>query len=314
MENRKKKIIGFSGRLLSGKTIISKALCEKYDGEIITVAESLKKLVCNMRPTVFTDISDLNRLKRSETKLSLPITDDDIRFISEQTKTPLHIVETLCKKKSTWENAREILQFIGTEIIRAYNPSWHVERLKENINNSSHSLICVDDVRFPNERNAIEELGGECFFVIRPQTEVVSNHLSETSLRWQDFNAAHIVLNESTEKNFTEQFIKLFEEIPIWNTECPILLTANEYYKKHNVNFGYNSDDDEKELVHSILEQNKKKVSFKTYGVIDYYTTNFTERTKFSTNVLNTGIGIEYSRNRFILYNPLIYENLKFYL
>ena len=54
----------------------------------------------------------------------------------------------------------------------------------------------IDDVRFPNERKMIEELGGTCWFIIRPKLDNVSNHLSETALKWQEFE--NIIVNDKS--------------------------------------------------------------------------------------------------------------------
>ena len=44
----------------------------------------------------------------------------------------------------------------------------------------------IDDVRFKNEKKMIEELGGKCWFVLRPTLHNISDHASENSIRWQD--------------------------------------------------------------------------------------------------------------------------------
>lgn len=310
MHQRYKAVIGFCGRLNSGKSILSKAMAEKYDTEIITVASSLKRLICGMRPNTFTSVNELNHLKRMGYKLCDDITGNDIQFISQETKVPYDFVREKCTEKGNWDDVRDIMQFIGTEIIRKFNPNWHVEKLKENIMKSTAEYICVDDVRFPNEREAIEMVGGECFFMVRPQSEIISNHSSETSIRWQDFDASHVIINESSEETLTDSFTELFNEGFHSSYDCPILLSGNDYYTKHKTKFGMVRD----ELVDEILEQNKDKELFRKYGIISYYTSNFEKRVKFSQNIVGSSMGIDYCRNRFVFYNPLIYENLKFYL
>jgi hypothetical protein len=55
----------------------------------------------------------------------------------------------------------------------------------------------IDDVRFPNEKKMIEELGGECWFIVRPTLDNISNHESETSITWNNcWN--RIIINDST--------------------------------------------------------------------------------------------------------------------
>lgn len=309
-QKTKKTIIGFCGRMNSGKTILSRAMSEKYGAQTITVASALKHLICNMLPNKFHDIEELNRLKREGYQICENITDDNIRFISDETNVPYEFVREKCLTKHIWMDARDIMQFVGTEIIRKYNPTWHVEKLKENIVNSSADYICIDDIRFQNEMEVVESLGGECFFILRPQAEVVSNHSSETSIRWQDFNPSHIIINETTEDMLKNSFIELFSNEFRPNNDCPILLSANEYYTVHNTNFGVEKD----ELVDNVIEQNKHNELFIKYGIISYYSTDFRELLRFSQKVLRSSKSADYCRNRFVIYNPLIYENLKFRL
>lgn len=310
-----KRIIGLCGRIASGKGVLANALKETYGSETVTVANALKQLICEMRPYYFPNIDELNRKKRAGFFLSDSITEDDIRFISQETSVPYDFVHEKCIGKGSWGDVRDIMQFIGTEIIRKYNPNWHVQRLKENILSAKSDFVCVDDVRFPNERAAVEELGGVCYFIIRPQSESISNHESETSIRWQDFDPAHVILNESTENVFKSGFVKLFDGEYHSTLESTILLSGNDYYAQQCVNFGYETiNKNESELLEKILQQNKDEVSFRKYGIISFYTDDFSEQVKFAQNVLRTSRGIEFCRHRFVVYNPLIYENLKIYL
>jgi hypothetical protein len=64
-----------------------------------------------------------------------------------------------------------MLQFIGTDYIRKYNKDWHVNKIREMIDENTNYVI--DDVRFPNEKKLIEDLGGDCWFVTRTTLENV---------------------------------------------------------------------------------------------------------------------------------------------
>ena len=88
-----------------------------------------------------------------------------------------------------------MLQFIGTDLIRKYNTDWHVNRIRAMIDVNKNYVI--DDVRYQNEKALIEELGGDCWFIIRTTLENISNHESETSITWNDcWNK--IIINDST--------------------------------------------------------------------------------------------------------------------
>ena len=106
-----------------------------------------------------------------------------------------------------FHNTREMLQYIGTDVIRFYNPNWHVNRIREMIESSKNYVI--DDLRFENEKSLIEEMNGFMFFVVRPNLEQLSNHISETSLKWQMFST--IIINDDKIENLKfkwENFLK----------------------------------------------------------------------------------------------------------
>ena len=184
------KIISFSGRCCSGKTELAK-ICEKYGYKKLYFALPLKQLCADIMDTT---IEELNEAKIKETRIDLTIGKDICTIISEETDIPFDVIYEKCNNV-TIKDVRHLLQFIGTDVIRKYDQDWHVNRIKDMIKDDVDYVI--DDVRFPNEKKAIEELGGDCWFVIRPKIDNVSNHESETSIKFQDcFNK--IIINNST--------------------------------------------------------------------------------------------------------------------
>jgi hypothetical protein len=183
-------ILGFCGRMRSGKTELAKVCVEKGFTKLY-FALPLKQLCADILDV---SIDELNRLKGDNTDISLQLNDDICKILSEETDIPLDVVKETCLGK-TISTVREMLQFIGTDLIRQYNKDWHVNRIREMINPDINYVI--DDVRFPNEKKMIEELGGDCWFVIRPTLDNVSNHESETSLSFNDcWN--RIIINDGT--------------------------------------------------------------------------------------------------------------------
>lgn len=182
-------IIGFAGRLASGKTELA-TICEKYGYEKLYFALPLKLLCASLLDTT---IEELNVLKRNNNNIDIKVPNDWVTIISEETNISYDDVFNVIGNK-TIHTVRDLLQIVGTDIIRKYNKDWHVQRIKEMI--KPNIKYVIDDVRFPNEKQMIEELNGVCWFVIRPIINNVSNHLSETSLKWQDFE--NIIVNDST--------------------------------------------------------------------------------------------------------------------
>lgn len=178
-------IIGFGGRLRSGKTDLSR-ICEKYGFQRIYFALPLKQLIADL---IDKTIDDVNELKNVENEYILNY--DKIKFLSEETNIPIEIVEPLLAKK-IFRNTREMLQYIGTDIIRKYNKDWHVDKIRNMIDITKNYVI--DDVRFPNEKEMIQTNNGILFFVVRPILNNISNHESEISLKWQDFD--NIIIND----------------------------------------------------------------------------------------------------------------------
>ena len=183
-------IIGFCGRCRSGKTELAK-ICENYGYTKLYFALPLKQLCADILDI---SIDGLNKAKNEQTPIQITIDDDICSILSEETEIPLETTKEICEGKYL-HTVREMLQFIGTDYIRTYNKDWHVNRIKEMIQPNTNYVI--DDVRFPNEKRLIEELGGDCWFITRTTLDNVSNHESETALKWQDcWNK--IIINDST--------------------------------------------------------------------------------------------------------------------
>ena len=182
-------IIGLAGRKESGKTELA-LICNEYGYKTISFATPLKTLIANLLGIT---IKQVNELKNANNTYVLQ--NMDLMFLSKETNIPLEIVKEKCGEKS-FKNTRELMQYIGTDLIREYNPDWHVDKTKETILLNKEQKYVIDDVRFPNERKMIEELGGTCWFIIRPKLDNVSNHLSETALKWQEFE--NIIVNDKS--------------------------------------------------------------------------------------------------------------------
>lgn len=187
------KIISFSGRMKSGKSELAK-ICEQYGYQKLYFALPLKQLCADILDI---SIDELNRAKNEGIDIGLTIGKDICEILSEETEIPLDAITETCDGVLI-ANVRQMLQFIGTDLIRKYNRDWHVNRIRAMINKDKNYVL--DDVRFPNEKKMIEELGGECWFIVRPTLDNISNHESETSLTWKDcWNK--VIINDTTLSN-----------------------------------------------------------------------------------------------------------------
>ena len=192
-----RNIIGICGRKESGKSVIG-SVCKEYGYEVIRFAEPLKLLISNL---IKVDRKDLDALKTVESEYVF--SDDDFEFISNETGIPIHFVSSILKG-NTYHTVRDLLQVIGTDLIRKYNVNWHVDKTREYVESNKNTNFLIDDVRFPNEVDMIRELGGTCWFIIRPKLNNISNHISETALKWQDFD--NLIVNDKDEETLRENW------------------------------------------------------------------------------------------------------------
>jgi hypothetical protein len=214
---------------------------------------------------------------------------------------------------------RQLLQVIGTDVIRKYNENWHVEKMIEEIQSySEDKLIVIDDVRFPNERDAILRLSGEVFFIVRPNSLTISNHPSETALKWHNFSFDKVIINNYPNE---EEFITNFKihYVNDFETFVPksLLVSENMNYVMPCGYFGcqeYGDISTYKDLLDDIIRQVKRDKLFWDYGLIRYKTCTESLANKYITRVDNNIKYLDAHCNEFITCNPLIVENLKIYL
>lgn len=152
-------IIGFMGKARSGKDTSADYFCEKYNTTKIAFADSLKKRAMQEFGLTYDQCYG---------------TEKEV-VIDKYNKSP-----------------REILQLMGTEWYRSIYEDFWVECVFKKIRNEMIRItsgIVISDVRFPNEVELINRLGGKVIEIRRNQEEIKHNiHTSETSLNdtWGD--------------------------------------------------------------------------------------------------------------------------------
>ena len=305
-----KKIIGFAGRKRCGKTTLAKLLQQEENAIIITIADYLKHLCCDLLNMSYEEL-----IEKKDNGYVFDVVPDERWFniINKKTNIDTHNIQKELENKHI-TSVRETLQIIGTDVIRKYNENWHVQKMIDEIESySNDKLIVIDDVRFPNEREAILNLSGDVFFIVRPNVLDVSNHSSETALKWQNFDKRHIILNDNiTEEKFKIDFLIHYRNNFDFIIMKSIFLYENENYL-HCSCFGYEYNKDD-ELLSDIIRQVKSDKLFNEYGIIRYHTCSRKLSERYITEVDDRVKFIEPHFNEFVTYNPLIVENLKLYL
>jgi hypothetical protein len=184
----KTKIIAFSGRKQSGKTVCSEflkglLLTNGYqDVEIFNFADPLKEDICmNMFNLTYIQCYGEDNSKNE-------------------------LVDAYWEDKQL--SARDLMQLIGTDLFRKLNKNVWVNALINKIRKTNHQVVIVSDCRFPNEVESIKNNNGLVFRLNRNKHH--SDHISESILDsdvydWNNFDA--IISNE--QMTVREQFEKL---------------------------------------------------------------------------------------------------------
>ena len=189
------RIIAFAGRKQSGKSELASVCIENFENvSVFSFGNALKNLCAELLNITY---DELNEIKNIPNKFSIAPDIRWIRIINKRTNIDeKSIRETI--NGTTFTSVRMMLQIIGTNLIRKFEPNWHVDTLINEIKEyqSTDKIIIVDDCRFPNEKKALEELGADVYFILRPTNMNVSNHDSETGLKWYDFDYDKIIIND----------------------------------------------------------------------------------------------------------------------
>jgi hypothetical protein len=85
------------------------------------------------------------------------------------------------------EKVRKLLQMLGTEVGRAFDPDIWVDHMRDNILEAPYKSIVITDVRFPNEAQMlVDDFNADLILVRRPNNPNIGKkmmeHASETSI------------------------------------------------------------------------------------------------------------------------------------
>ena len=201
--NVKYRIIGLAGKMDSGKGTLAQWLHDTYGFIMLESAGKLKETCVELLG--LEDVEALNQLKKSNQEIGMFFTDELCQRFSNAFGVDKSFVDEVFHSKDV-HNMRELLQGMGTDVLRKYNPDWHVNHLCLKIieNMKNGSPVVIGDVRFPNERSRIEALGGVVYFIDR-ETEW-NDHESEHSLLPDDFDEVFVIHNNGTVDQLIENF------------------------------------------------------------------------------------------------------------
>jgi len=120
----------------------------------------------------------------------------------DQKNTPTHIMwENMPKNNSKLPSngpmtAREVLQFVGTDMFRGIDSSVWVNACMRQIEQEDPEVALVSDIRFENEVKAIQDQGGFVIGLKRNPYKQADQHASETHID-KCFNLCDTVIDNT---------------------------------------------------------------------------------------------------------------------
>lgn len=307
MMTKKCRIIAFAGRKRSGKGMLAQGIKNNFKNVVIlSFADNLKLLCAEL---LNTSSDKLNKMKDNGTTFSEKVDDRWVSIISETTGINDEIIRDELGGY-TFKTVREMLQVLGTNLIRRHVINWHVNKMIERINEiGEDKIIVIDDVRFNNEKDALEKIGADVFIVIRPNCFDVFNHPSETELSYDKFAYDKVIINDLPK----DEMIKLFNTYYFVNNENKraksILLSENPWYVQEAMNTE-TYDADHLLISSVVLEQNIYRPQFQNHGIITFSSNDNELLSMFRRIILNNKCGSD-NRKEYSIYNPLTNEILK---
>ena len=135
------------------------------------------------------------------------------------------LLKFICKNMFDWNgekdaDGRRLLQYVGTDIIRAQQPDYWVDFIISILKlfEDEWDYVLIPDCRFPNELDKLKSEGFDVIHarVYRPNfdnglTEEAKNHISETAMNDVAYDYLLVNSGDSNYINNITKFIKFLE-------------------------------------------------------------------------------------------------------
>lgn len=200
-----RSIIGIAGGMRSGKGVLAEYLSEKYGYQILAFYDILKSITTNLLGLY--SVEQLDELKNNNKEIAMYFNQDLCNRFADAFDVDRQFFGDIMLGKEI-HSVRELLQTIGTDVLRAYNSEWHVHPLMKLVMSYIECgyKVVIADVRFPNEKAYLESVGGEVYYVNRKCDEERASHIAENSLSSDDFDDVHIIENDSDVNTLISRF------------------------------------------------------------------------------------------------------------
>jgi hypothetical protein len=203
MEKPKNNIIGIAGRMNSGKGVLAQWLHRNYGYVSLESADKLKETCTEFLG--LDSVDELNELKKSGRPIGMYCNKDVCKRLAKAFNIEEKYIDSALLEQEV-HTVRTLLQKVGTDVLRQYDPDWHINQLCVSIiENVKNGLpVVIGDVRFPNEKARIEGLGGIVYYINR---DIESDgHESENALSPKDFSEDRVIENDGTVDELIEKF------------------------------------------------------------------------------------------------------------
>ena len=217
-------IIGFSGGQGAGKDTSSEFLKDHFtDAKVYAFASNLKEL-CR-------DVFKLSEAQLHGDKKNTPLKKPlgfsmlEVNCIigwlrkhnsqgTSETQQDKH--QELLYKNIKFASPREIMQFIGTEVLRdIYDQDYHAIYLMREIQEDAPAVALITDARFSNERARIRREGGLNIKIVgRTHADAtgIAGHKSENDLG-DDAEYAFVVVNDGTLEDLSAKMQDIYTQL-----------------------------------------------------------------------------------------------------
>lgn len=196
-------IVGISGKINSGKSTFSKRLVDLGFCKF-SFADWLKQYCAGVYGVPIEWMYDQERKEDTSARYTIADLGKDLRPFERMGYSATECARLILELERTLNSPyfislREMLQYVGTEFFRALDPNFHVKRTVERLD-PILDYVC-DDLRFPNEVEALRKMGATLYRINRPSHSNTGDHPSETAL--DDYTGwDRIVTNDSTLENY----------------------------------------------------------------------------------------------------------------
>lgn len=185
------KIVGLTGLAAAGKSTVAEHLVEKHGFTKLSFAGPLKKMLRTLDPEM------TNTSRKTPVRLS-----EALR----------HYKTEAALKKSPWgPEYRRLLQVLGTDCIRAVDKDFWVRAGLAQITDWNGRYV-FDDVRFPNEANALKRVTrargfaeGTLWNVVRPSSEDTGFAKHESERHAGNLGEDYVIVNDGDLSNLRLQ-------------------------------------------------------------------------------------------------------------